>query len=80
MEKIIQLLPINKIYYLHLHLNNINLKNMEKKELMTIKEVLEYFSISQKTLYNWSNEGKINSLRVGRRVYYKRLEVENLAK
>lgn len=50
-----------------------------KKELMTIKEVLEYFSISQKTLYNWNAEGKINCVRVGRRVYYRRSDIENLA-
>jgi len=51
----------------------------EKKELMTIKEVLAYFSISQRTLYYWRDEGKVNPVRVGGRVYFRRLDIENLA-
>ena len=35
-------------------------------QLMTAKEVADYFSISQVTIYKYAAEGKIPALRVGR--------------
>lgn len=48
--------------------------------LMTSKQVCAYFQITAMTLQNWRSKGLINSISVGRNIYYRREEVENLAK
>lgn len=49
-------------------------------KLMTAKEVCEFFSINNATLWRWRKNGTIKEYRVEGRVYYKREEVESLAK
>lgn len=49
-------------------------------KLMTAKEVCLYFSINSATLWRWRKNGIIKEVRVQGRVYYKREEVESLAK
>jgi len=58
-------------------------KIVEKKPLglMTSFQVRELFDISKSTLYRWSNVDNIlPKLKVGRRVYFKRDDIENLLK
>jgi predicted DNA-binding transcriptional regulator AlpA len=58
-------------------------KIVEKKPLglMTSIQVRELFDISKSTLYRWSNVDNIlPKLKVGRRVYFKRDDIENLLK
>ena len=51
--------------------------NQNKLEtLWTRKEVADYFKISLVTLYLWTKDGKIDSVGVGRRVYYRHSDVE----
>ena len=55
----------------------------EKKPLglMTSFQVRELFDISKSTLYRWSNvENILPKLKVGRRVYFKRDDIENILK
>ncbi|WP_428979752.1 helix-turn-helix domain-containing protein [Flagellimonas halotolerans] len=43
---------------------------------MTPKEVCAFFNISLSTLHEWRKQGKIQAYYKGRRVYFKRAEVE----
>ncbi|MBT6937497.1 MAG: helix-turn-helix domain-containing protein [Candidatus Marinimicrobia bacterium] len=58
-------------------------KQIERKPLglMTSFQVIELFQISKSTLYRWSNVVNIlPKLKVGRRVYFKRDDIESLLK
>ena len=49
--------------------------------LMTSFQVRELFDISRTTLHRWTNIYKIlPKLKVGRRIYYKRNDIEDLIK
>lgn len=55
-------------------------KNFQPKEStiwITRKEVTEILSISLQTVHEWSKKGIINPYKIGNRVRFKRLEVEN---
>lgn len=41
-----------------------------KKRYANIKEVSEYTSLSIKTLYDWASQGRIPSIKYGRRVLF----------
>lgn len=47
-----------------------------QEELMLRKEVAEYLKISLVTLWNWTNDGKLQSYSIANKIYYKRHEVE----
>ncbi len=40
------------------------------KRYFNIKEVSEYTSLPAKTLYDWAGQGKIPSIKIGRRVLF----------
>ena len=44
--------------------------NEYTKRYVSVKEVSEYTSISEKTLYEWASVGKIPSIKMGRRVLF----------
>lgn len=48
----------------------------EPLELMSRKEVADFFKINIVTLHNWTKKGKLKSYGIGHRVYYKRSEIE----
>ena len=55
-------------------------KNFQTKEpttYLTRNAVAEMFKIDISTVHNWTKKGKIQSYGIGRRVYYKRKEVED---
>ena len=54
--------------------------NRPSDELMTRKEVAQYFKINIATVRNWSIQGILKKYGVGDRVYFKRSEVESLPK
>lgn len=57
------------------------IKETKPLGLMTSFQVRELFDISKSTLYRWSNVDNIlPKLKVGRRVYFKRDDIENLLK
>lgn len=41
-----------------------------KKRYVNIKEVSEYTSLPVKTLYDWASQGKIPSIKYGKRVLF----------
>jgi hypothetical protein len=49
-----------------------------ENDLLTVKEVTEIFKIDATTLWAWSKKGKVNKYRIGKRVFYKRNELETL--
>ena len=44
--------------------------NMINKRYASIKEVSAYTSLAESTLYEWSAQGKIPSIKMGRRVLF----------
>lgn len=54
-------------------------KSFEPKkppELMTRKEVAEFFKCDESTVHNWTEKGKLKKYGIGERVYWIRSEVE----
>jgi predicted DNA-binding transcriptional regulator AlpA len=55
------------------------IKDKKPLGLMTSFQVIDLFQISKSTLYRWSNVDNIlPKLKVGRRVYFKREDIDNL--
>ncbi len=52
------------------HGKNIIMKQEIKKRYVNIKDVSEYTSLPVKTLYEWAGQGKIPSIKMGRRVLF----------
>ena len=44
--------------------------NMINKRYASIKEVSAYTSLAESTLYEWAGQGKIPSIKMGRRVLF----------
>lgn len=52
-----------------------NSNSNQKDELLSKKQVCEYFHIHQSTLHRWVNDGKISCHYLGNKVYFKRSEL-----
>ena len=48
------------------------------KRYASIKEVSEYTSLPAKTLYEWAGQGKIPSIKIGRRVLFDLNDIDNV--
>ncbi len=56
-----------------------NDKNKETtKRYLSIKEVSEYTSLPVKTLYDWAGQGKIPSIKYGRRVLFDLQDIDKV--
>ena len=51
---------------------------LASKDMLSMEEVLAYLKISKPTLYKLQESGKLSVFRVGRRVLYKRSDVEKV--
>jgi excisionase family DNA binding protein len=49
-----------------------------KKRYANIKEVSEYTSLPIKTLYEWASQGKIPSIKLGRRVLFDLQDIDQI--
>jgi excisionase family DNA binding protein len=49
-----------------------------KRRYVNIKEVSEYTSLSVKTLYDWASQGKIPSIKYGRRILFDLEDIDQL--
>ena len=47
-------------------------------EILTVREVAEYFKLSRTTIWRWCNEGKLQAFKVGRGWRIHRSEVERI--
>ena len=45
------------------------------KDLLTVKETMDFCKISRRTVVNWTNKGVLIKYSIGRRVYYKKSEI-----
>lgn len=50
--------------------------NSSKDELMTRQEVANYLKIDLSTLHHWTKKGKLTRYGLGKRIYFKRTEIE----
>lgn len=80
--KIIQVTPeqlqksISDILRTQLEEFSKTVSSKDPDELLTRKETAELLKINLATLWSWTKSGKLNSLGLGNRVYYKRSEIE----
>ena len=49
----------------------------EPTEYLTINNVKEMLNVNLCTIHNWRKSGKLKAYGIGKRVYFKRVEVEN---
>ncbi len=54
--------------------------DLPKKTLLRPDEVAAFFSISIETLYRWANEGKLESVKIGKKLRFYREDVVRLAR
>jgi len=47
-------------------------------EILTVREVAEYFKLSRTTIWRWCNEGKLQAFKVGRGWRIHRSEIEKI--
>ncbi|MDE6859530.1 MAG: helix-turn-helix domain-containing protein, partial [Duncaniella sp.] len=51
-----------------------------QEDLLTKKEVMKKFGVCDTTLWHWRNKGYLEAVKVGRKVCYRRSEVERVIK
>ncbi|NUN22914.1 MAG: helix-turn-helix domain-containing protein [Candidatus Jettenia caeni] len=49
-----------------------------KKRYVSVKEVSEYTSLPVKTLYDWASQGKVPSIKFGRRVLFDLEDIDQI--
>ncbi len=49
-------------------------------DMITKKDVMDGFGITHTTLWKWEKKGYLTPVRVGRKVYYKREDIQKLTK
>ena len=56
---------------------NPKLPNDEQNDLLDMSEVLKFLKVSKVTIHNWKKKGIIKSHRIGRKLYFKKSEIES---
>ncbi|MEW6378621.1 MAG: helix-turn-helix domain-containing protein [bacterium] len=54
--------------------------NREPKKFLTISQAAKLFQVSTRTIYRWSREGRIRTIRIGQTVRIPSEEIENKIK
>lgn len=49
-------------------------------EIFTSKQICDYLSVSDNTLYSWIQAGKLQAVKIGRNWYITRAEIERILK
>jgi excisionase family DNA binding protein len=74
--------PVWRQYFIKLAFNDLKktppLKQFQ--ELMTVKQIAEYLQVEEKTINNWTSDGKIPHKKVGRLPRYNKSEIDNWMK
>lgn len=50
------------------------------EDMITKKDVMDGFGVTHTTLWKWEKKGYLTPVRVGKKVYYKRADLERLTK
>lgn len=53
---------------------------MADKEVYTIEEVADIFQTSKQNIFNWRKAGTIKAIKIGKRVYFRKEEIERILK
>lgn len=53
---------------------------MTENEVYTIEEVANIFKTSQQNILNWRKKGTIKAIKIGKRVYFRKEEIERILK
>ena len=53
---------------------------MADKEVYTIEEVASIFQTSKQNILNWRKKGTIKAIKIGKRVYFRKEEIERILK
>ncbi|GAA4824749.1 helix-turn-helix domain-containing protein [Algivirga pacifica] len=48
------------------------------EELLSIREVADYLSVTEVTIHNWKRAGKLKYKKIGNRVFFSKREIEKL--
>lgn len=51
---------------------------MTDNEVYTIEEVANIFKTSQQNILNWRKKGTIKAIKIGKRVYFRKEEIERI--
>ena len=57
--------------------NLINSTKAQQEQLMTLSEACDFLHVSKVTIHKWKKLKKIQSYRIGRKIYFKRQELIN---
>ncbi len=49
-------------------------------ELLTKAEVKELLGVGERALWNWNNVGYLKAVKIGKKVYYRKSDIDNLSK
>ncbi len=52
----------------------------QSEELISKKDAMKGFNVSHTTLWKWKKSGYLTPVKVGKKVYYKRADIEKLTK
>jgi excisionase family DNA binding protein len=63
-----------------LMLEELNTRKAPSKLLYKVKDLCELFQVSKPTIYEWIREGRLNPFRIGSRVFFKGIEVEEMVR
>jgi excisionase family DNA binding protein len=50
----------------------------DQRSLMTTAEVADHFQVTTRTIRNWCDSGMLKRILVGRKVYFRRSDIETL--
>lgn len=53
---------------------------MADNEVYTIEEVANIFKTSKQNILNWRKAGTIKAIKIGKRVYFRKEEIERILK
>ncbi len=54
------------------------IQQAENSDLIPKKDILKKFGITQATVYNWQDRGYLTPIKIGRKVFYRKEEIDNL--
>lgn len=57
-----------------------NRENADGTELLTKAEVKALFGVGERALWNWNNTGYLKTVKIGKKVYYRKSDIDNLSK
>ncbi|PSG87384.1 helix-turn-helix domain-containing protein [Aurantibacter aestuarii] len=67
---------MNRLDEIEVLINKIKVNEIEKKELLTIKEVADFLKLTVPTIYGYTHRNLIPYIKKGRKLYFYKNEIE----